>query len=368
MIESPLARALLYVPAKLYELVVRARVAAYRNNLLKTHRLNAPVISVGNLTVGGTGKTPCVAFIAATLRDAGHRAAILSRGYKRQTTVRVEVSNHKQILCSPAESGDEPYLLAQSCPGVRVVVDRDRVAAGRWLESQAPVSDFGLPVSVFILDDAYQHLRLARDLNLLLVDATEPLSEAKMIPFGRLREPLSELRRADAVIVTRSNRLKDRTELIETIKRISRPGVPIFFADHRMTGLRNLQSGEVCRLLEFSGRKVAAVCGIAKPDRFNDDLNRAGLHIALRKDFSDHHRYSAAEFAAIVREAEAANAEAIVITEKDATNLPEGFVRQSALPIFAAQIEFSCEEETALRELLLTAAKPNSTKPPTQAQ
>ena len=363
MIESPLARALLYVPAKLYELVVRARVAAYRNNLLKTHRLNAPVISVGNLTVGGTGKTPCVAFIAATLRDAGHRAAILSRGYKRQTTGRVEVSNHKQILCSPAESGDEPYLLAQSCPGVRVVVDRDRVAAGRWLESQAPVSDFGLPVSVFILDDAYQHLRLARDLNLLLVDATEPLSEARMIPFGRLREPLSELRRADAVIVTRSNRLKDRTELIETIKRISRPGVPIFFADHRMTGLRNLQSGEVCRLLEFSGRKVAAVCGIAKPDRFNDDLKFAGLHIALRKDFADHHRYLAEEFAAIVREAEAANAEAIVITEKDATNLPEGFVRQSALPIFAAQIEFSCEEETALRELLLTAAAPNSTKP-----
>lgn len=353
MIESTLARALLYFPAKLYELGVRARIAAYRHQLLKTFRLNAPVISVGNLTVGGTGKTPCVAFIATTLRDAGHRTAILSRGYKRQTKGLVEVSNDTKILCSAAESGDEPFLLARNCPGVRVVVDRDRVAAGQWLESRAPVS-------AFVLDDAYQHLRLARDLNLLLIDATEPLSEVAMIPFGRLREPLTEIRRADAIIITRSDCLTDstaRAELLEIINRAARHETPIFFAWHRMTQLRNLQSQTTVSLADFSGKSVAAVSGIARPERFIDDLNKAGMQIALRRDFADHHRYSESEFAAIVADAQAAIAEAIIVTEKDAANLPMEMASNSPLPIFAAQIEFDCENKTALQNLLLSVAQ-----------
>ena len=353
MIESPLARALLYVPAKLYELGVRARITAYHHQLIKPFRLNAPVISVGNLTVGGTGKTPCVAFIAATLRDAGHQAAILSRGYKRQTKGRVEVSNGTDILCSAAESGDEPFLLAHNCPGVRVVVDRDRVAAGQWLESR-------LPVSAFVLDDAYQHLRLARNLNLLLIDATESLSEAAMIPFGRLREPLTEIRRADAIIVTRSDRLTESTakgELVEILNRLSRPQTPIFFAWHRMTQLRNLQNQTTISLADFSGKPVAAVSGIARPERFIDDLNKAQMHIVLRRDFADHHRYSAEEFSAIFADAQTADAEAIIITEKDAANLPMETIRNASLPIFAAQIEFDCEDKAALRNLLLTVTQ-----------
>lgn len=351
MIESPLARALLFAPAKLYELGVRARVAAYRNKLFKTFRLKAPVISVGNLTVGGTGKTPCVAFIAATLRDSGHQVAILSRGYKRQTDGRVEVSNGTDILCSSAESGDEPFLLAQTCPGVRVVVDSDRVAAGRWLESRAPIS-------VFVLDDAYQHLRLARDLNLLLVDATEPLDQAAMVPFGRLREPLTELRRADAVIVTRSDRLANsaaKASLIETITKFARPSTPIFFAQHQMTRLRNLQSQQFASLAEFAGRNVAAVSGIARPESFIRDLSAAEMQIVLRRDFADHHRYSATEFADVLAQAHAACAEAIIVTEKDAANLPAKFIEQASLPVFAAQIEFLCDEEAALKELLLNS-------------
>ncbi len=351
MIESPLARALLYAPAKLYELAVRARILAYERGLLKTHRLNAPVISVGNLTLGGTGKTPCVAFIASTLLDAGHQVAILSRGYKRHTTGRVEVSNGKQILCSPVESGDEPFLLAQTCPGARVIVDQDRYAAGHWLESQTPIS-------VFVLDDAYQHLRVKRNLNLLLVDATEPLKLAKMVPFGRLREPLSQLRRANAVIVTRSDQEFDRAELIETIEKHSQPNTPVFFAHHEMTRLRQLGDKGSVKLAEFAGRNVAAVSGIAKPDRFNDDLQKAGMQIVLRQDFPDHHRYSSDEFAEVVGLAQSAKAEAIIITEKDAANLPDGLLnellRQSKLPVYAAQIEFRCAEADQLTKLLLS--------------
>ncbi|MEO6726963.1 MAG: tetraacyldisaccharide 4'-kinase [Blastocatellia bacterium] len=348
MIESSLARALLYAPAKLYELAVKGRIAGYERGLLKTYSLGAPVISVGNLTVGGTGKTPCVAFIAQALRDAGHRVAILSRGYKRSTRGRVEVSNEKEILCSPRESGDEPYLLAQSCPGVRVVVDEDRYAAGQWLEGQSQIS-------VFLLDDAFQHLRLARDLNLLLVDATEALAQAKMVPFGRLREPLAGLRRADAVIFTRSDQPFDRASLIETVENHACPNMPVFFAHHEITRLRLLGNQQTLSLAEFTPKLVTAVSGIAKPDRFNQDLQRAGMRIVLRRDFNDHHRYSAEEFTCINRDAQSAKAAAIIVTEKDAANLSNDTIRQSSLPIYAAQIEFRCAEEAQLKKLLLDA-------------
>lgn len=349
MIESPLAHALLFAPAKLYQLAVKTRIVAYERGLLKTYRLQAPVISVGNLTVGGTGKTPCVAFIARALRDAGHNVAILSRGYKRETRGRVEVSNEKEILCSPHESGDEPYLLAQSCPGVRVVVDEDRYAAGQWLEAQSQIS-------VFLLDDAFQHLRLARDLNLLLVDATEALANAKMVPFGRLREPLTGLRRADAVIFTRCDQPFDRKSLIETVKKHVRPNTPLFFAHHEMTRLRMLCNQLTVRLEDFAPTPVAAISGIAKPDRFNQDLLKAGIRIAMRQDFEDHHRYTPEEFSRINRNAKAANAEAIVVTEKDAANLSDKMIQQSQLPVYAAQIEFRCEQEETLKTLLLKVA------------
>ncbi|MGH9841279.1 MAG: tetraacyldisaccharide 4'-kinase [Blastocatellia bacterium] len=346
MILPPISQPVLYLPAKLYELGVRSRIALYERGILTTHKLQAPVISVGNLTVGGTGKTPCVAFLARLLRDAGHDVAILSRGYKRSSEGRVEVSNGRDILCEPSESGDEPYLLAKLCPGVRVIVDRDRYAAGRWLEERTKIS-------AFILDDGFQHLRLSRDLDLLLVDASEPLAEAKMVPFGRLREPLAGLRRADAVIVTRSDRRFDREALEATVTRHCRPRTPVFYARHEMTALRRLDGEERVAPADFMHRPVAAVSGIAKPDHFVNDLSRAGMGIVLRRDLDDHHRYLRGEFALIVESARAAGAEAIIVTEKDAANLSDELVRSSALPVYAAQIEFRCEDEEGLKELVL---------------
>jgi len=348
MFLPPMTRPIIYVPAKLYELGVRARVAFYENNLFETRRLNAPVISVGDLTVGGAGKTPCAAFLACLLRDEGHDVAILSRGYKRESKGRVEVSNGKEILCAPDESGDEPFLLAKSCPGARVVVDRDRYAAGRWLEDRAPVS-------VFILDDGYQHLRLARDLNLLLIDAAEPLDHAKMVPFGRLREPPSALRRADAVIVTRSDQSFDRRPLEDAVRRFARANTPVFYAHHKMTSLIRLDDGQVAGLADFARKRVAAVSGIARPDRFIDDLERLGMEIALRRDFDDHHRYTREELAELVGRAREAQAEAIITTEKDAANLPGGALNSAAIPVFAASIKFGCENERELKDLALRA-------------
>jgi tetraacyldisaccharide 4'-kinase len=338
----------IYAPAKLYELIVRARAALYGNDLFRTRRLKAPVISIGNLTVGGVGKTPCVAFLARFLCDKGYDVAILSRGYKRDSRGRVEVSNGKEILCGPNESGDEPFLLAKSCPGARVVVDRDRYAAGEWLEERARIS-------VFILDDGYQHLRLARDLNLLLIDASDPPDQAKMIPFGRLREPMTAMRRADAVIVTRSDQPFDRRALENSIRRFARAETPVFYAHHKVAGLISLGEAGVVSPAEFASKRVAAVSGVARPDRFVSDLERLGMEIALRRDFDDHHRYTREELSDLVERAREARAEAVIMTEKDAANLPGEFVGLPAPPFFAARIEFACENEGALKDLALRA-------------
>src|SRR5262245_57705495 len=350
MFLPPVIYPFIYAPAKLYELGVRARAAFYENRLFETRSLNAPVISVGNMTVGGSGKTPCVAFLARFLRDEGYEVAILSRGYKRESQGLVEVANGGEILCGPAEAGDEPFLLANLCPGARVVVDRDRYAAGKWLEERAPVS-------VFILDDGYQHLRLARDLNLLLIDASEPLDQAKMVPFGRLREPMTAMRRADAVIVTRSDQPFDRRALENAIGRFARPDKPIFYANQKVTELIRLDGAGGVSPTDFARKRVAAVSGVARPDRFVADLERLGMEIALRRDFDDHHRYAREEMSEIVERAREARAEAIITTEKDAANLPAGFVGSSALPFFAARIEFGCENETAVKDLALRSTR-----------
>jgi tetraacyldisaccharide 4'-kinase len=338
-----ITRALLHPAAKLYQVGVQGRLALYENKIFKINKLSAPVISIGNLTVGGTGKTPCVAFIAGFLRDACHDVAILSRGYKRESKGRIEVSNGTEILSGPRESGDEPYLLANSCPGVRVVVDRDRYQAGKWLAERAAVS-------VFILDDGFQHLQLARDLNLLLVDATEPLEEAEMLPLGRLREPLQGMHRSDAVIVTRSDQPFDRRLLEMTITKYSRRTIPVIYASHKITKLRRLgNQGDVS---SFTNDKVAAFSGIARPERFSDDLRNLGMSVVLRRDFPDHHRYSRQEFDEIIEAALAAGARAVMTTEKDAANLSVDVLKSSRLPVFAAIIEFRSEGEDALKSLL----------------
>ncbi|MBO0857042.1 MAG: tetraacyldisaccharide 4'-kinase [Chloracidobacterium sp.] len=333
----------IYAPAKLYELGVRARAAFYESKLFGTRSLSAPVISVGNLTMGGAGKTPCVAFLARFLGGEGYEVGVLSRGYKRESRGRVEVSNEREILCGPNEAGDEPFLLANLCPGARVVVDHDRYAAGKWLEDRERIS-------VFILDDGYQHLRLARDLNLLLIDASEPIDRAKMAPFGRLREPISAMRRADAVIITRSDQPFDRPALERSIARFARADTPVFYAYHKMTELIRL-AGDADPVV-FPPKRVAAVSGVARPDRFVADLERLGLEIALRRDFDDHHRYTQEEISEILERARENQAQAVIMTEKDAANLPADFSGPPAPPIFAARIEFACENENELKGLV----------------
>lgn len=345
MIDSAWLRRLLSPLAMIYGLVVRARLALYRAGILASRGLPGRVISVGNLTVGGTGKTPCVAFIANYLRGQGSEVAILSRGYRRQSRGRLEVSDGVRMRHGPAASGDEPWLLAQSCPGVRVVVDARRYEAGKWLAERTPVS-------VFLLDDGYQHLRLARQLNLLLIDATDPLDQARLVPLGRLREPLVEMRRADAVIVTRGDQPFDRSRLEVLLHRYLRPGTPVFLAWHELTSFRRLAAEEQVDAIHFRGRRVAAIAGLARPERFFHDLRGLGIEMAWNQAFPDHHRYTVGEIREICDAAQAAGAQALLITEKDAANLPPEAIALAPLPIYAASIEFRCREEDEFKRLL----------------
>ncbi|HEX8922279.1 MAG TPA: tetraacyldisaccharide 4'-kinase, partial [Pyrinomonadaceae bacterium] len=183
----------------LYSAVTRARLALYRRGALRVHQISAPVISVGNITTGGTGKTPIVEWIARAVAKEGRRVCILTRGYGRaDARRRVLVSDGERILAEAREGGDEPRLLAEKLQGMAAVVsDADRVGAARWAESN-------LKSDLFILDDGFQHLRIARDLDIVAVDATNPWGGGRLLPTGRLREPLSGLTRADLIILTRT--------------------------------------------------------------------------------------------------------------------------------------------------------------------
>jgi tetraacyldisaccharide 4'-kinase len=328
--------------ARLYAAGVRWRLRRYRSGRLKIHKLNAPVISVGNLTVGGTGKTPCTSFIANFLRADGLNVAILSRGYKRQSKGLVEVSNGREILCDAAQAGDEPYLLAQLCPGVRVVVNADRYAAGKWLEAQTKMD-------VFLLDDGYQHLRLHRDLNLLLLDGEDPVGNGRVLPAGILREPIEEIVRAEVVIGTRITRaVRDDLRILLYVFGASKP--PLFFAHHEIAEFKLLNAATP--LTTFKQAKIATFSGIAQPERFFADLQQQQLQLVHSQAFPDHHRYRAEELEAFLRQAHAQQATAIVTTEKDAANLPSAILSSVKLPIYAAQLKFRLENEVEFKRLV----------------
>jgi len=226
---AAIRRLLLQGPAWVYELAIRLRIASYETRYLKPRRLKAAVVSVGNITLGGTGKTPLTQYIARYLSEEGYSVAVLSRGYGRASGGQLVLNAPAGAAAHPGDSpvelpwtatGDEPLLVARSLPRVPVVINKDRFAGGSWAERC-------LGSEVLILDDGYQHLRLARDLNLLLLDATDPFGGFRMVPFGRLREPVYAIRRADAVIVTRAHRPFDQGQLASIVKYFCGDRIPI---------------------------------------------------------------------------------------------------------------------------------------------
>lgn len=290
-----------------YLLAQRLRAVLYNAGILKTAHLTKPVISVGNVTVGGTGKTPVTAYIAGLLLKQGYRVALLSRGYggslEGHTTV---VSDGATVMVGPRECGDEPFLLASTLPGLIVVTGADRYAAGRLATQQ-------FSPDVFLLDDGFQHLRLHRDLNILLLDGTRPFGNGWVLPAGLLREPISALQRADLVIFTRCPKAFSNSSPAGTI--------PHCVARHRITGLIPLRGGNPVATSSLAQKKVIAFAGIAEPAQFFEDLRNLGLNLVHTICFSDHATYSEMEVSNIIEALQAFGAEFAITTEKDGVKL-----------------------------------------------
>lgn len=324
MIESRVARTLLLPLGMLYGGLMRLRSALYERGLLPSRRLPGAVISVGNLTVGGTGKTPMVLWIAERLAAEGHRPAILTRGYR----------GFGRNAASAQPTADEVALLRQRLNGrAQFGVGKNRYKNGLALSKNG--------AEWFILDDGFQHLELGRDANIILLDATDPFGGGAILPAGRLREPTSGLSRADIVIITRTS----HAPALETVVRRF-TSAPVFYAQTCLEAIVRVPSmSEVLPENEGRQHKFFAFCGIGNPAAFFDDLTKWGLSIVGQRRFPDHHRYSSAEIRNLESAASAARADALICTEKDVFNLPASVA--SVLPIYACRIRFAINDEDA---------------------
>jgi tetraacyldisaccharide 4'-kinase len=322
---------LLWPLALPYGAVAHLRARVYRQGILRQRRLDGMVISVGNITTGGTGKTPMVLWIAQRLLVEGKSTGILTRGYRGAGD-------------AAASTSDEVRLL-QARLGERVAfgVGADRFARGRELAKRG--------VESFVLDDGFQHLQLARDVDIVLVDATSPFGGGHLLPAGRLREPLSALSRADVIVITRS----DHAPAIEAaIRRDS--DAPIFYARAHLESIRAFR-GEYpgTEYAEAHSRKFFAFSGIGNPAGFRADLREWGLDTAGYKVFPDHHRYTARDVKAMEAGARAAGANAIICTEKDIFNLSD--VPWGEIDLYYCRISLHIAREPEFWQNVLAVAE-----------
>ncbi len=288
------------------------RLQAYQKRWAAVRRLPCRVISIGNLTLGGTGKTPVVELVAGFLQQEGARVCVLSRGYGGRTqSALTVVSDGKTCLAPPDVVGDEPVLLAEHLAELPVIVGKDRYAAG-----MLAIERFG--VDTIVLDDGFQHVQLARDLNILLLDTRRPFGNGRLFPRGNLRDRPAAMARADAIVLTR---WESNAAASSLVPQLGQANLPLFCSQHTPLDLRVLGAGHILPLASLKGQRIMAFCGIGEPDHFRLTLQRLGAEIAAFVAFSDHHSYTQSEIEQLDRVAKQHRVEIIVTTEKDGVRL-----------------------------------------------
>lgn len=324
--------------------IVKLRIFLYQKRVFRHKTLGCLIVVVGNLTLGGTGKTPVVERFARTLQAKGRKVAILSRGYMskkepllkkywRLLTHRSDhppriVSDGKNIHLDSENAGDEPYMLAKNLPGVVVLVDKNRVKAGAFAIKR-------FQVDTLILDDGFQYLPMKGQMNLLLIDQTNPFGNGALLPRGILREPISHLKRASFVFLTKST-LKPDTTLEANIKK-HHPNVEIIACCHRPKFLRSIPQQKEYSLTTLKGMRIGYFCGIASPPSFEKFLEDQGAEIIIYQHFIDHHRFKRQEIERFLQAASEQKVQAIITTEKDFVRLPKDFV--PTIPCFYLRME-----------------------------
>lgn len=336
-----------------FRLGIALRRVAYRRGWLKTHRLNRPVVSVGNITTGGTGKTPLVAYIARRLLAHEFRPGILTRGYGRSGGADIiALGRDRQRNVNPREVGDEPALLAKMLPEVPIVVCADRYRGGRVAEER-------FDVDVHLLDDGFQHWTLARDVDIVTLDVTQPLSDRELLPVGRQREPCSALARADLIVLTRTELADPRA--VESLVREINPSAAFFSCRTELRELVDIPTGRIYPPSAFEGEPVLALCGIGNPRAFFANLRKCGFSVAAEHSFRDHHVYTEEDLPRIILALKETDIRAVVTTEKDAMNLSA--FKGCRVPVLACRTEVTLDAPEAFEAELLsrleTARKKN---------
>ncbi len=322
----------------IYAAIMRARSAAYASGFLASYRVSRPVICLGNISMGGTGKTPHVIWLCKKLAETGLRPAVISRGYGgRAGKGPLVVSEGAGPNVTPHIAGDEPVMIARRLKGVPVVIGSDRVASARLAISR-------LGAEIIVLDDGFQHLRLKRDLDIVLIPATRPLKDEKVFPGGELREPPQALSRASCVLITRAEGISPltRKNFVSELKPYL-GGKPVFFSRNKVSGI--LPFGEKGKRKNTSNHMHFAFCGLGDPDSFLTTLQAEGIKTAGHRWFPDHHKYDSHDLLRLVTEAQKAGADALVTTAKDAVKLSSLDTEHIPMQILVVEIEPSVDKK-----------------------
>lgn len=340
-------KALLSPFSWLYSGVIKTRRAFYQKGIFESFDLGVKTISVGNITFGGTGKTPLVAYIAKYLLEKEEKVCILTRGYGRENPKeRVLVSDGERILADARSAGDEPYELANNLSGKAIIVaDAKRAEAGKWAREK-----FG--ITTFILDDGFQHLRLKRNLDIVLLDATNPFGNGNLLPSGVLRESLESLKRADAIIITRANLVEDVSVIKEKISTINAE-CKIFVSKNKFSRLISLKEflspSPQNPTAKIQNLNSMAFCALGNPDNFFAQLRHENFNLRATKAFPDHHLYTRSEILNLEQEAIEKGAEVLLTTTKDAVKLKH---LRFNLPCFVVENGLTFDDESAFINLV----------------
>jgi len=322
-----------------YGAITRTRLSMYRRGAFRSTKLNRPVISVGNITAGGTGKTPLVEWVTRRLGENGKRVCVLTRGYGRaQPGERVLVSDGETVFSTPEAAGDEAFLLAMKLKGLAAVIsDANRVSAGEDAIKH-------LRPDCFVLDDGFQHLRLARDLDIVTIDATNPWGGGKLLPAGRLREPITGMSRAGCIVITRVNQTGDVEPLCKQIRGYT--DCPVFTSRMQTRGLVPINNSP-----ETVPKPAGAFCGVGNPASFFEHLRQEGYATLFERVMPDHHAYKQHDIDSIAGAAKEAGAKSLITTAKDSVKLRSLTL---PLPCYSLDVEISIDSEAEFTSLILS--------------
>ncbi|MFN2363763.1 MAG: tetraacyldisaccharide 4'-kinase, partial [Halarsenatibacteraceae bacterium] len=326
----------------LYGAAVLIRNFMYDKKLLKSDRVNAKTISIGNITTGGTGKTPAVEAFASQLNNSGYETVVISRGYRGDNEKPLVVSNGEKILAGAKCSGDEAFMLANKLSGVPVVICKDRLKAASYVQDQ-------FKPEIILLDDGFQHRRITRDYDIVLIDATNPFGYNYLIPRGLLRENKGSLKRASGLVVTRADQVSSSKleEIINELK-VYNDSAYIYLSSHESAHLQNI-NGEKFSFNKLNNKNIIAFSGLGNPEAFETSLEKEGCNLVKHFIFPDHHSYTRKDFKQIVQELTGKNIDYLITTGKDLVKLDEpirDFLRIKNISLYSFEIKLAFKDQS----------------------